>query len=278
MDAFACDLDRTLIAEDLVLRPRTARALRDARDAGIHVVLATGRMFRSVRRYLDDAGLGGPVVCYQGAVVADADTGRFLLHEPIPLELARETIAAVEREGYGLNCYVDDELYVATETAEARRYAEFQHLPIHTVGPLLDWLDAPPTKLVTIGDPHALDELERRMKAEFDGRLYVSKSLPYFLEFASPEVTKASGMEFVARHLGLERERVVAFGDGENDVELLAWAGYAVAVANAHERVLAVADHVCPPVGEEGVAQVVEAFLARRGLDASRAGTREGAP
>jgi hydroxymethylpyrimidine pyrophosphatase-like HAD family hydrolase len=74
-------------------------------------------------------------------------------------------------------------------------------------------------------------------------------------------VTKASGLAFLAEHLGFARERTVAFGDGENDVELLEWAGYGVAVANSHERVLAVADFMCPPVDEEGVAQVIEAFL-----------------
>jgi len=227
------------------------------------VIVVTGRMFRSVRRYLEDAGLTDLVVCYQGAVVADPTSGEFLRHVPIPLELAREAIAAVEAAGFGLNCYVDDELYVASPTPEARRYAEFQHIPIHTVGPLLDWLEAPPTKLVTIGDPKLLDELEVRLKAEFGGRLFIAKSLPYFLELASPDVTKGTGLAFVAERLGLAQERVVAFGDGENDVELLEWAGYGVAVANAHERVLALADHVCPPVSEEGVAQVVEAFLAK---------------
>ncbi len=226
------------------------------------MIVVTGRMFRSVRPYLEEAGLAAPVVCYQGAVVAEPDTGRFLRHEPIPLELAREAIAAVEEEGFGLNCYVGDQLYVASETPEARRYAEFQHIPIHVVGPLLDWLDEPPTKLVTIGDPEILDGLEGRLKARFDRRMFISKSLPYFLELASADVTKGSGIDFVAEHLGLDRERVVAFGDGENDVELLEWAGYGVAVANAHERVLAVAEHVCPPVEEEGVAQVIEAYLA----------------
>jgi Cof subfamily protein (haloacid dehalogenase superfamily) len=221
-------------------------------------------MFRSVRRYLQEAGIPDPVVCYQGAVVAEPESGRFLRHEPIALELAKEAIAVLEREGYPVNCYVDDELYVAQETPESRRYAGFQHLTVHPVGDLLAWLERPPTKLVTIGEPQALDELEVRMQSLFDGRLYISKSLPYFLEFASPEVTKGSGMAFVAEHLGIESERSVAFGDGENDVELLAWAGYAVAVANAHERVLALADFVCPPASEEGVAQVLEAFLERK--------------
>ena len=103
-----------------------------------------------------------------------------------------------------------------------------------------------------------------RMLARFDGRLYISKSLPYFLELASPDVTKASGLDFLAPRIGFSHARTVAFGDGENDVELLQWAGYAVAVANAHDRVLAAADFVCPSVDEEGVAQVIEAFLDSR--------------
>ena len=220
-------------------------------------------MFQSVRRYAVEAGLDDPVVCYQGAVVAEPVSGRWLRHEPIPLELAREAIAALDEEGFRLNCYVGDELYVREITPEARRYADFQDLELHPVGELLAWLDEPPTKLVVIGEPEVLDELKARMVARFDGRLYISKSLPYFLEFASPEVTKAAGLDFVSEHLGFSREATVAFGDGENDIELVDWAGYGVAVANAHELVKDVADFVCPPVDEEGVAQVLEAFLAR---------------
>ena len=102
------------------------------------------------------------------------------------------------------------------------------------------------------------------MKALLGDRLYISKSLPEFVEFASPDVNKASGLEFLADRLGFSRERTVAFGDGENDVELVDWAGYGVAVANAHDRVLAAADLVCPSDEEEGVAQVLEAYLDSR--------------
>ena len=228
------------------------------------MIVVTGRMFRSVLPYVEAAGIDDPVVCYQGAVVADPRTGEFLRHEPIPLELAREAIASVVDEGFHVNCYVDDELYVAEATPQAERYAGFQNLPLHEVGDLAAWLSAPPTKLVAIDDPDALDGLEERMKARFDGRLFISKSLPFFLEFASPEVTKGSGLGFLAEHLGFTRERTVAFGDGENDVELLEWAGFGVAVANAHPRVLAVADWVCPSAAEEGVAQVIEAVLDSR--------------
>ncbi len=59
-------------------------------------------------------------------------------------------------------------------------------------------------------------------------------------------MTKGAGLDFLAEHLGFTKDETIAFGDGENDVELVEWAGYGIAVANAHERVKAVADWVCP--------------------------------
>jgi Cof subfamily protein (haloacid dehalogenase superfamily) len=224
-------------------------------------------MFQSARRYVAEAGLGGLVVCYQGAVVADADTGEFLRHVPIELGLAREAIAAIEDEGFPLNCYVDDELYVAERTPESEAYAGFQYLTIHEVGNLLDWLDKPPTKLVVVSNPELLDGLGDRLRARFGERLFIAKSLPQFLELADPAVSKGSGLAFVAKRLGFGAAETIGFGDGENDLELLEWAGYGVAVANADPRLRALADYVCPSVEEEGVAQVIETLLAERSVD-----------
>jgi Cof subfamily protein (haloacid dehalogenase superfamily) len=245
---------------DGVVQPRTVETLRRAEAAGLHVIVVTGRMVQSVRRFLEPVGLDEPVICYQGAVVADAD-GTWLRHEPIPLELAREALVELQREGYDPNVYVDDELYVGAATQAAVDYAGFQDLTIHEVGDTLAWLSEPPTKLVAVGDPDALDGVEQRLKQHFGKRLYISKSLPYFLELAAAGVTKGAGLDFLSEHMGFTREETVAFGDGENDVELVAWAGYGIAVENAHDRVKAVADWVCPPASEEGVAQVLDAYL-----------------
>jgi Cof subfamily protein (haloacid dehalogenase superfamily) len=231
------------------------------RAAGAHVVVVTGRMFRAVRPYLEQAGLDDLVVCYQGAVVADPATGEFLLHVPIPLAAAREAMDAVVAAGFHLNCYVDDLLYVAEVTPEARRYADFQHLEIHAVGDLRGWLEHEPTKLVAVGDPDALDELAAELAPRFTGRLFIAKSLPFFLEFAHPDVSKGSGLSFVANRLGFGPAETVACGDGENDRELLDWAGFGVAVANAHEDVLARADLVVPAVQDEGAALLLETYL-----------------
>ena len=74
-------------------------------------------------------------------------------------------------------------------------------------------------------------------------------------------MTKGSGLAFVAAQLGLDLDRIVAFGDGENDVELLDVAGFGIAVEGAHPRLQAIADWTCPGPQDEGVASVIEAVL-----------------
>jgi Cof subfamily protein (haloacid dehalogenase superfamily) len=231
------------------------------RAAGTHVIVVTGRMFCATLPYLELARLDDPVICYQGAVVADPVSRGFIRHVPIPRDRALEAMDAVVEAGFHLNCYVDDRLYVAEVTPEARSYADFQHIEIHAVGDLRAWLDADPTKLVAVGDPTALDELEAVLKPRFEDRLFVSKSLPFFLEFAHPDVSKGSGLAFVAERLGFGPAETVACGDGENDRELLDWAGFGVAVANAHPDILERADMIVPPVDEEGVATLFETYL-----------------
>ena len=117
------------------------------------VIIATGRMFRSVRPYALAAGMTEPVVCYQGAVVADPVGGEFLRHVPMPMAEALEVIDATAELGYTVLCYVDDELYVAARDTRVRRLREFQDLTVHVVGDLATWLEQAPTKLVTVGDP-----------------------------------------------------------------------------------------------------------------------------
>jgi hydroxymethylpyrimidine pyrophosphatase-like HAD family hydrolase len=218
-------------------------------------------MFRSVEPYLAEARIREPVVCYQGAAVVDPTTGQFLLHKPIELAVAREAIVALAERGFSPNVYVDDRLYVAQETEYSRAYSQFQHLPVTEVGDLLAWLQQPPTKLVQVADPPVLADLRPGLERQFGGRMFVTTSLPYMLELGNPTVTKGSGMAFVAKLLGLDLDHVVAFGDGENDVELLDVAGFGVAIETGHPRLLAIADMTCAGPDGEGVAGVIDAVL-----------------
>jgi Cof subfamily protein (haloacid dehalogenase superfamily) len=261
VQAFACDLDGTLVGKDGVVGDRTRAAIARSQAAGIPVLIATGRMFRSVKRYLDDIGLPEPVVCYQGAAVVDPPSGVFLLHRPLELDVARDAIAALATLGISPNVYVDDQLYVAAENDYTRRYSVFQRLPVVEVGDLLAWLERPPTKLVAVAEPPVLAEIRPVLEGRLGARAFLTTSLPYMLEIGNPEVTKGSGLAFVAERLGLALDRIVAFGDGENDVELLEAAGFGVAVEGGYPRLRAIADRTCPGPEDEGVASVIGAVL-----------------
>ena len=225
------------------------------------MIVATGRMFRSVRPYLEEAGITEPVVCYQGAAVVDLASGTFLLHEPIPLETAREAVALLAALEHPPNCYVNDRLYVERHTEYSRMYAEFQHLPVEEVGDLAAWLERPPTKLVAVADPADIPALRATLVATFGDRLYLTTSLPYLLELGNPTVSKGTGIAFVAELLGISLDRIVSFGDGENDIELIEEAGFGIAVEDANPLLLERADWVCPSADVEGVATVIDAYL-----------------
>jgi Cof subfamily protein (haloacid dehalogenase superfamily) len=262
--AVAMDMDRTILPSSLDLSPATLRAVAAVRRAGIEPIIATGRMFASARPYALQLGVTAPLICYQGALVADPGTGEWLLHRPIDVPIALEVIAAVRREGFHQNVYVDDRLCVETPSPEARTYAEHARLEMVVVGNFDTWLHRPTTKIVVVGEPAPLDDLEARLRSRFDDRLFIAKSLPFFLEIASPGVSKGAALRFVCDRLGIDPAATIAFGDGANDLELLDTAGLGVAMADADPALLEIADWTVPPVAQDGVASFLELLVDSR--------------
>jgi Cof subfamily protein (haloacid dehalogenase superfamily) len=262
--AVAMDMDRTILPSSLELSPATVAAVAAIRAAGIEPIIATGRMFASARPYARQLGITAPVICYQGALIADPATGEWLLHRPIDVPTALQVIADVRREGFHMNVYVDDELCVEKPTPEARTYAEHARLKMHVVGDFDTWLTQPTTKIVIVGEPEPLDGLNERLRERYGDRLFIAKSLPIFLEVASPGVSKGMALRFVCERLGIDPEATVAFGDGANDLELLEAAGVGVAMADADPALLEIADWTVPPVAEDGVAGFLELLVDSR--------------
>ena len=125
------------------------------------------------------------------------------MHRPIDAPLAREILRAMPTEhARHSNLYIDDELYVWEENEATRRYSQVSGVEMHIVGPLADWIERPTTKIVTVGRPDEMDVLRDELQPLFGSRAFVAKSLPYFLEFAAPGVSKASGLALLADLLG----------------------------------------------------------------------------
>ena len=262
--AVAMDLDRTILPEALKLRPRLIDAVRAVAAAGVVPIVATGRMLRSSLPFALQLGVTAPLICYQGALIADPQTGQWLRHEPMPVPLAREVIEACRKRDQHCNVYVDDELYVDELNVYALEYARHAKLEAHAVGDLERWLTEPTTKIVVVGEPELLDALQIELRAQFGNRLFIAKSLPFFLEVAQPGVSKGSALEWVCDRISIEPAHVVSFGDGANDIELLRDAGFGVAIEGAEQILLDEADATVPGPEHDGVACFLEALVSAR--------------
>lgn len=228
--AIATDVDGTLLRSDGTISPRTEAALAAAEDAGLLVVLCTGRPPDSMH----DITHRGIAVCGNGTVVHDLHTdttikafgldlaaadeiGQELLAAMPDLELAHEVVADVVTR-----------LTVKHPTMPARELER----AVHTALPSL---------------------AERAATSHWpEGRL---------MEIFSHGLSKATALEHVLADHGIAAAQVVAFGDYDNDLPLLSWAGHAVAMGNATPEVKAIADEVTLTNDEDGLAVVVERLL-----------------
>jgi hypothetical protein len=262
----ALDLDGTLFTDDLVISERTREAIKAAQASGVLVTLATGRMFTSARKIAGDLGIDAPLICYQGALVRHSGTGETLYHKTVPLHLTHEIIAATARRGLHLNVYLDDRLYVAHMTEGARYYSQINYgLELHEVGDLHAWLDAQegqgPTKLVIVTPQEQTDAVLAEFSGQYGEQLQVTKSHPRFTEFTNKECSKGTALAFLAAYAGVRREEVMAIGDGHNDLDMLTWAGYGLAMPTAPQAVLDVAHSVCLPLHADGAAEAIERLV-----------------
>lgn len=262
----AVDLDDSLLAPDLSVSPRNRAALAAALAAGVRVVLATGRMYRSAEAIAVELGLRDPVIAYQGALIRwpgqPPKAGKKVIrHLPLPLVHAREVIRRVAEYGYHVNVYLNDTLYVASLTEEARRYAAFSDVEARVVGDLLEFLPEDPTKVLVIAREDQLDALALEMAPWVENRLNMTKSKPHFLEFSHPGASKGSALAKLAALFGLSREQVMAVGDSYNDVDMVEYAGIGVVMGNARPEIKAHADWVTAANDRDGVALAVERFV-----------------
>jgi Cof subfamily protein (haloacid dehalogenase superfamily) len=257
------DLDGTLLDAGRPL-PGAAEAIARLQATGVRALIATGRMLTSTVRLAAALGVDGPLVCYQGALVQEAGQDEPWAYQPLLPQTARALIVAVQDAGHALHAFRDEAVWVEAESDHALQYVFQNEVPLHVVPDLVAWADQPVTKLIVTGPPESLDALRDRLEPEFGDRAFIAKSLPHYLELAAPGVSKAAGMAVVAERLGFTADRTAAFGDGENDLEMLDWAGFGVAVGGGFPALLERADWICPPLVEGGVPAALHAIAAAR--------------
>jgi Cof subfamily protein (haloacid dehalogenase superfamily) len=266
----ASDLDGTLLTSDGEVSPRTRAALTACWDAGIPVVGVTGRgprLLDSVRGALGGRGIA---VLAQGGFVVDLERDEVLRTVGLPREQATAVIERIEAVAGELIIAVED----AAEQGEVHSPLRVQHgfdwpypepahlLPRHQVLPTGAVL-----KVFLRSQSLGQDELLARARAVVEpAQAEVTHAGLGFIEVLPPGITKATGLAVALERLGADLGGVLVFGDMPNDVPMLEAVvragGRAVAVANAHPSVRAVARELTSGHDADGVARYLEAVLA----------------
>jgi hypothetical protein len=253
----ASDLDGTLLKADGTVDDRTRSAIARAQDAGALVVFCTARPHRWMRPLAQEAGHHGLAICANGAVLFDLHTEAVIEATPLEPAIARELVALLRAE-------VPDGAWAVERTGG------FGHEPGYiprwpvpdgtTVDAVEALVEQPAVKLMLRHDRLSADAL-LSVARQIGGHLAEfshSNSADGLLEISAVGVSKASALARLCEERGIDRADVIAFGDMPNDLPMLAWAGYAVAVANAHPDVIAAADEVTASNEDAGVARVLE--------------------
>jgi Cof subfamily protein (haloacid dehalogenase superfamily) len=263
----ASDLDGTLLRPDETVSERTRQALAAACRAGITLVLVTGRPPRSLAPIAARVGIGGLAICANGAVIWDLDAGAMVDVTPLAADVAaglvrglREAIPgvvfAVEREqGFGREAGWSDGLRPPRPRLVEREDPEALEADA------LELVSGPVVKLLVRHPDLTFAELARRAREAVGDQAVVTWAGTRLVEISAAGVTKARALEQLCGRLGVDRRQVLALGDMENDRPMLAWAGHAVAVANAQQEVIEAADEVTASNLDDGVALVLERLV-----------------
>ena len=255
----ATDLDGTLLRSDGTVSARTRAALAAVEDAGSLVVFVTGRPPRWMQPVVEQTAHRGIAVCANGALVYDLHTEQVIEEHLLQPEIAAQVVTA-------LRTALPDLVFAAE-----RGHRGFAHEPAYNPAwpaedPIVDEIEAivrePMAKLLARHadlDPDTLLEQARAVVGELATLTHSSRD--GLLEVSAADVSKASTLELLCRERGYAAADVVAFGDMPNDLPMLAWAGWSVAVATAHPDVVAAVDEVTAANNDDGVAQVLERWL-----------------
>jgi len=261
-DLLVCDLDGTLLDDSHVLEPALVEGFHRARERGLLIALATGRMPPGAERYRDELGITAPCVFYNGALVRDHVEGRDLLVQTLPRGILGRAYDVFANAPVHPLFYRDDQLYCLERTYAVQEYAGHQDLRVEVVPSPSEFLALGAfVKALFIGHPADLPTVRQDLEGMAGDAARLVMTRTDYLEMIPATASKGAALRHLAEHLGVPLARVVAVGDQENDLEMIQTAGCGVAMPRAPEHVRAAASRVAPPPGEGGLLRLLQELL-----------------
>ena len=267
--AILLDIDGTLTNSKKEITPMTREVLLKAQAKGIRLVIASGRPAKGLFQYgdqLEKRYNHGVFVCYNGARVVDCETGDVLVDITIDKETTKEVLRHMKNFNvkpvitHGSHMVVED-VYNCMVNDHGREFNVIEYesrmngYRLMETEDLENFIDFPVNKILTAGDSAYLEEHYKEMSAPFEGRLSMMFTANFYYEFTAMNVNKGRSLALAMERLGIKPEECIAFGDAQNDISMLEFAGIGVAMGNAQKAVLEMADEITDDNEHDGIAK-----------------------
>jgi len=248
----ALDLDSTLLKSDKSISEYTLHVLNRCQQEGILVAFATARSENSCKRFTDLVKPNA-IVSNGGALVRVQD--KTIYRAVMSMDVANKLLLSCLKQPSVGYITVDTEMgYFVNKHVDINNSMWVEYLPALYAN-LADGLDCEAYKItVEITD----DAIAHEIMADFPTVDVIRYAGERWYRFADKAADKWNGVKALADYSGIEVSEIAAFGDDYNDVEMLRGCGVGVAMANAVDKVKAVADHICDTNNNDGVAKWLE--------------------
>lgn len=255
------DLDGTLLNNKRNISPRTKKVLTKLKEDGHQVMIATGRPYRASEMYYRELKLDTPIVNFNGAFVHHPLQQNWgMYHYPLDIHVAKEIVDACDEFKYhNIIAEVRDDIYFHYHDEKLIEFLKLGN-PKITTGDLRNFLEKSPTSMLIHTEEDQITKIREHL-SEVHAEVINQRSWAtpfHVIEIVKKGLNKASGIQQVAKELQIPRDRIIAFGDEDNDLEMIDYAGIGVAMGNAISPLKTLANEITLSNEEDGIAVFLE--------------------
>lgn len=255
-------MDGTLLKNNGEISENTLSAIRDVCDRGIRFVVSSGRPVPGIRKYDFLNGIDSSAIVYNGGKIIDLKTDEVLYSQGLYPDDARKILALGDALGTTMCIWSDEKLYCNVLNERTEKYKRHSGLEPIKVTDCEALISQGIAKILWYDETERVQQFVEIMGNESFESVSCFTSNPVYLEICNALVSKAKAMEKLGEIYGIDREEMIAVGDGENDLSMIEYAGLGIAMANASEKVKSKADYITASNEDEGVAKVLYKFFS----------------
>lgn len=274
--AIVLDIDGTLLADNKQLLASTIDSLLAAQQNGIKVVLASGRPHRGMEELANTLKMEqyeGFIVSYNGAKVTNWQTKEVIFNQALSVEEGKNILEHLKKFDVIPMIEKDDYMFVNDVFDERVRVPHLNNISIieyesrggnfklNEIDDLADYVDFELNKILIAGQPEYLQENYQKISKPFFDQINAAFSAPVYYEITAKGIDKAKALEATLLPLGIAPQHIIAFGDGENDLSMLKYAGTGVVMENANDKVKEHADFITTSNNEHGIFNALKKYL-----------------